>query len=549
MMASVSWLQSMAPRGALFQHLADLEQAASRERQLARQRLHQKRSGEILTTYMAFPLKDAQQRMAEGMAIGDAVQLVHVTDNEHDANAIEVRWREQWIGFIPRHLAALLVAEVPDLASGVEAVITELATTTERDAFRLQLSIPIEQASEAVRRLAINADFSWDFDRDRGDDKLRLVVRCSEKSLRDLCEVLQLVATISKSGYSYYPLEDGRSFPWYLSLTGLDDGPLPQESLIEDQIRQAFGVASESALQAERERSFELQATRLAEISERLQESRLAEQALQQEVNQTRQELDRRRDRSLRRRQEMAQQVDAVERERQELQEELSLARQLLDLADKASATALLEKQELEATYAPLENEVLYLRSLLSQRQAWGADSSGRAAQLPQDQAGALLQRMVDVLRDGAAQQTPRQILELVQRLSPGSLVLLPSALKSADEASGFELCEKLFDLVWKLATAYRQLRLQGGPDKLAAQVFGTSAWAAKESDTTASNAAGRAARSFDYKGQPLLMLQHLKIGVKDSPNRTLRLHFAWDPEDGVVVIGHCGPHLFVQGH
>ena len=86
-------MQPMAPRGALFQHLADLEQAASRERQLARQRLHQKRSGEILTTYMAFPLNAAKERMAEGMAIGDAVQLVHVTDNEHDTNAIEVRWR------------------------------------------------------------------------------------------------------------------------------------------------------------------------------------------------------------------------------------------------------------------------------------------------------------------------------------------------------------------------------------------------------------------------------------------------------------------------
>ena len=100
----------MAPRGALFQHLADLEQAASRERQLARQRLHQKRSGEILTTSMAFPLKDARQRMAEGMAIGDAVQLVHDTENPYDANAIEVRWREQWIGFIPRQRTSMALA-------------------------------------------------------------------------------------------------------------------------------------------------------------------------------------------------------------------------------------------------------------------------------------------------------------------------------------------------------------------------------------------------------------------------------------------------------
>jgi len=177
------------------------------------QRLHQKRSGEILTTPMAFALQAAQERMAEGMAIGDAVQLVHVTDNEHDANAIEVRWRGRWIGFIPRYPAALLVAEVPELATGVGAVIPELATTTERDAFRLQLSIRIEQASEAVRALAINADFSRDFERGRGDDKLRLVVRCSEKSLRDLCKVLLPVASISKRGYSWYPLPDGRSFP------------------------------------------------------------------------------------------------------------------------------------------------------------------------------------------------------------------------------------------------------------------------------------------------------------------------------------------------
>lgn len=539
----------MAPRGALFQHLADLEQAASRERQLARQRLHQKRSGEILTTYMAFPLQAAQERMAEGMAIGDPVQLVHVTDNEHDANAIEVRWREQWIGFIPRYLAALLVAEVPQLSSGVEAVITELATTTERDAFRLQLSIPIEQASEAVRALAINADFSWDFERGRGDDKLRLVVRCSEKSLRDLCEVLTPVAAISKRGYSWYPLPDGRSFPWYVSLSGLAGDSPPQEALIEAQIRQAFGVASESTLQAERERRFEQQSTRLAEISERLQESRLAEQKLQREVGKTREELERRRSSSIRRREEIAQQVDAAERERQELQEELSYTRQLLELEENAKATVQLEKEELEATYASLENEVVYLRSLVSQRQSWGSASTERAALLPDTQADALLQRMVEVLRDGATRQTPRQILELVDQLSPGSLVLLPSALKSADEASGFELGEKLFDQLWKLATEYRQLRLQGGPDKLAMQVFGNKVWAAKESDTTANSAVGKAERTFEYKGQPLLMLQHLKIGVKDSPNRTLRLHFEGDPGDGVVVIGHCGAHLYVQGH
>jgi len=40
-------------------------------------------------------------------------------------------------------------------------------------------------------------------------------------------------------------------------------------------------------------------------------------------------------------------------------------------------------------------------------------------------------------------------------------------------------------------------------------------------------------------------MWQHLKIGVKDSENRTLRLHFCWDAELWQVVIGHCGKHLY----
>lgn len=545
----------MAPRGALFQHLADLEQAASRERQLTRQRLHQKRSGEILTTYMAFPLNAAKERMAEGMAIGDAVQLVHVTNNDYDANAIEVRWRDQWIGFIPRYLAALLVAEVPELATGVEAVITELATTTERDAFRLQLSIPIEQASEAVRALAINADFSWDFERGRGNDKLRLVVRCSEKSLRDLCEVLAPVASISKRGYSWYPLPDGRSFPWYVSLSGLDGESLPQEDLIEAQIRQAFGVASESTLQAERERRFEQQSRRLEEISERLQESRREETRLQQEVGQARKELEERRARSSRRREQALQQVDEAERERQQLRdqidqisEDLEVAFKQLDLAHRAAMTARIEKEQLEARCEQSENDLLYYKSAVDQRDQWN-QSSLVAEPLDPDTAQARLARTVVVLRRNAGQKTPFQILELVQEICPGSLVLLPSALKSADEASGFQYSEKLFDQVWKLATDYRQLRLQGGPDNLARDVFGNKVWAARESDTTAQNAVGKAERTFDYKGQPLLMLQHLKIGVKDSPNRTLRLHFEWDAEDGVVVIGHCGPHLYVQGH
>lgn len=68
---------------------------------------------------------------------------------------------------------------------------------------------------------------------------------------------------------------------------------------------------------------------------------------------------------------------------------------------------------------------------------------------------------MVEVLRDGATRQTP-----------------------APDPRTGGPALP-------------RQLRLQGGPDKLAMQVFGNKVWAAKESDTTANSAVGKAERTF----------------------------------------------------
>lgn len=547
----------MAPHGGLFQHLADLDKAASRERKLARQRLQQKQGGEILTTCMAFPLHEAQERLERGMAIGDAVELCHVHTNQNDANAIEVRWRQQVIGHIPRELAAVLVREMPDLESGVAAVITELATTTQRDAFRLQLSIPIERASRSLRALSLNASFSWDFNHARGDDKLRLVLRCSEKDLRDLQQVLAPIAETSKCGYTYYPLPDGRSFPWYLSLTAPEGGAPPDAGLVEAQIRQAFGVASESTLLAEREQRFETQRRRLEEISERLKESRQQEQRLQKDARKARADLEERRSSTLRRQEEGLRQAKAAELEREQLQQEverlsddLEVALKELDVAHSVAETARLEKAQIEEACGQIENDVIYLRSLISQRQGWQATGASEPdLPLPGGLGDDLQQRLLRRLRHDAARQSPREILELINELCPDSFVLLPSALSSAEEAEGFELGSRLFDLLWSLATHYRQLRLEGGPDVVAQQVFGHTAWAARESQTTLRNATGKAERTFAYKGDQVLMQQHLKIGVKDSPNHTLRLHFHWDPEDGVVVIGHCGPHLFVQGH
>lgn len=78
--------------------------------------------------------------------------------------------------------------------------------------------------------------------------------------------------------------------------------------------------------------------------------------------------------------------------------------------------------------------------------------------------------------------------------------------------------------------------------------MFGAS-YAARESQTIETNSQARRERTFTYQGKTVEMWQHLKIGAKDSENRTLRVHFHWDDDLGKVVIGHCGRHLYNPSH
>jgi hypothetical protein len=157
-------------------------------------------------------------------------------------------------------------------------------------------------------------------------------------------------------------------------------------------------------------------------------------------------------------------------------------------------------------------------------------------------------ERLLAALRSMAAGLKPRQILELAERICPDSFVVLESAWKSAEEAAGFERGERLFELLWRLGTSYREARLAGQPDVAGIHVFG-AAFAAKESNTTQNSPKAMRWRRFDYNGKEVVMAQHLKISGGDSTNRTLRIHFHWDPEAGRVVIGHCGKHLPLPGH
>ena len=537
----------MPPKGNLLRSLQQLEQGGSAERRAAQLKRQSQSSGEILQTFLAYLLADAEKKMALGIAIGDPLLLRHEPTNEYDPNAVKVFWQDHWIGYLPKDMAALIVAEVPEAASGLEGVVTGLSTTSLRDAFRLQISIPLPRASHRLRELAVSSTFAWDFDRTSGSDKLRLVVSCTETAFRELQELLRVSYDVSKCGYSYYPSQQGRHYPWYLSLTE-EGGQAPEDrSEVERRIRSHFGVPSESTRVNEREERLNQLEQKQEEVSRRLETSRAEQRRLEREVEWSRNALQRRAAKGEARGKEALELAESVETE---LLEKLSLSQQELELALAVNHT--LEEQLEQAS-----NELETLQLELDYLQSQGSSAPDPESSLPwrqtagdggeQEQA----ERLWNGLRSMARRQRlkPRDCLELVsQELCPGSLLVLDSAWSSADAVSGFELGDQLFEQLWLLATAFREQKLKGAPDRVAGQVF-AGRYAARESNTIEENPRARRERTFTYNDRTVEMWQHLKIGVKDSVNHTLRVHFDWDADLQQIVIGHCGQHLHSPNH
>lgn len=140
---------------------------------------------------------------------------------------------------------------------------------------------------------------------------------------------------------------------------------------------------------------------------------------------------------------------------------------------------------------------------------------------------------------------TLEDCLQVVEHLFAHRVVLLDTAWKSARAAKKFRDGKRALSLLWRLCTDYYEAMRKGGAgDKQAGEIFGKTAFAARESEKVENNTKAKALRTFTYKSENILMMRHLKIHVKESDATTCRIHFHWDAKDERIVIGHCGGHL-----
>lgn len=139
---------------------------------------------------------------------------------------------------------------------------------------------------------------------------------------------------------------------------------------------------------------------------------------------------------------------------------------------------------------------------------------------------------------------TPEECLTCAAIFYSDRLIILDTAWNSSLESTVFKHGSKLFSLLMNLGEEYWGVLQDGGAgDSKARKIFGSN-YAAKESDTVKGNKELCRHRIFQYKGADVLMLKHIKIGVKDSAEETIRVNFHWDSADRVIAIGYCGPHL-----
>lgn len=133
--------------------------------------------------------------------------------------------------------------------------------------------------------------------------------------------------------------------------------------------------------------------------------------------------------------------------------------------------------------------------------------------------------------------------LSFIESIYKGKIVFLSSAKESARKSKYNNIpavLESLIALCTRFYDDWKADKLT--PNRLLEGCFGKKKYAPHEGKNLPKN--GEKLREFEYDGQLVPMLEHLKFGYKDSSTETLRVHFYLDNNKKLIVIGYCGKHL-----
>lgn len=143
-----------------------------------------------------------------------------------------------------------------------------------------------------------------------------------------------------------------------------------------------------------------------------------------------------------------------------------------------------------------------------------------------------------------------RDLLEVVSKVNSDKIVVLSSALESAEKYKGKTSLDEMLEMLKSLSTVLWPALFGDDASGNVAVDYEARAnfgLAMGESKLTKNNAELMRLRTFDYRGKPTDFSAHIK-GREKRPKDTLRLHFAPDTERELVVVGYFGHHLKTAG-
>lgn len=135
---------------------------------------------------------------------------------------------------------------------------------------------------------------------------------------------------------------------------------------------------------------------------------------------------------------------------------------------------------------------------------------------------------------------------EWVESYGEGRLVLLPSAVKAAQESAfHVELTYKALELLAKFYVPMRQRRSDDDePYRRFNEELGKLGLECSPTGDATEQHRYKRQYQRTYEGRVITLDMHLKRGAGFDPEDVFRLYFFYDEDNGKVVIGHFPSHL-----
>lgn len=436
---------------------------------------------------------DGRADYARMVSLSDTLYLQREPDNSHDSNAIQVITSDgAQVGYIPRKISTWLAGWLDTVDTRITCDIVELREEPGTENVRVRVKVIIPQLwRETAEQTVPDERREMEYTLQIKPYGVYLLMNGLLSQVDTIKDVLTSNGiAVHSAGYSMYPADTGKFYEWTLKLDiNVDTDrvrPLLQErlNLIADEVR-------------------------LQQAEESRKEYQNTIQRLQSEVRSLKKDYDT--------------VLNLSSQSEAEKQSKIELLQSEIDARERQIKQADDERRQMEYQIESLRG------TLQDQRER---------------QQDALPQNIEQILLDFVAQHlSPCQMLELLRTLFPTRVIVLDSACRSAEQSDGFRHRRTLFELLWLLANNYWLEMCNGKSDDIAGQCFGSS-FSAHESGQTRENSTTRNMRTYEHDGKSYYMQRHLKIGVRESINETIRVHFDWDAEKRKIIIGHCGRHL-----